>query len=169
MLAAPTLSNPVDEIHQQAFRNAMARLGAAVTIVTTDGKAGKAGFAATAVCSVSDSPPMLLVCLNKGSSAYPAVAANKVVCVNVLASEHEGLSRLFGGKTPVSERFAAADWQVTETGCHRLPNALASFDCRIVSVADGGTHDVLFCAVEDIRTRADGEGLIYFDRGYRTV
>jgi flavin reductase len=151
------------------YRNAMARLGSAVTIVTTDGPGGRAGFAATAVCSVSDNPPTLLVCLNRGSSAYAAVSTNKTVCVNVLAGEHEALSMLFGGKTPVDERFAAASWSVTDTGSLRLDNALASFDCRISSVVDGGTHDVLFCTVEDIRTREDGQGLIYFDRGYRVV
>ncbi|EPA9912692.1 pyrimidine utilization flavin reductase protein F, partial [Cronobacter sakazakii] len=39
---------------QQAFRDAMSRLGAAVNIVTTDGPAGMAGFTASAVCSVTD-------------------------------------------------------------------------------------------------------------------
>ena len=89
------------------YRNAMARLGAAVNIVTTDGAAGRAGFAATAVCSVSDNPPTLLICLNRNSSAYRVVKANGVVCVNTLAAHHEVLSTLFGGKTPAEERFAA--------------------------------------------------------------
>ncbi len=166
--ATATIASPEDE-HRLAFRDAMARLGAAVTIVTTDGPGGKAGFAATAVCSVSDSPPTLLVCLNRGSSAYQPVSVNKVVCVNVLSSEHEELSRLFGGKTPVDERFAGASWWSTETGSHRLEGALTSFDCRIRSIADGGTHDVLFCEVEAIHTRDDGQALIYFDRAYRIV
>ncbi|MDH6267131.1 flavin reductase [Rhizobium sp. SG_E_25_P2] len=152
-----------------AYRNAMARLAAAVTIVTTDGEAGRAGFAATAVTSVSDNPPTLLVCLNKGSSAYPAVKANGVVTVNVLSADHQNLSRLFGGKTPVDERFAGAEWERTETGAWRLPDALVAFDCRIASVADGATHDVLFCEVLETVIRPDGEALVYFDRGYRVV
>ena len=167
--AAPAAIAPADEEHRLAYRNAMARLGAAVTIVTTDGPAGRAGFAATAVCSVTDNPPTLLVCLNRGSSAYGPVSANQAVCVNVLSAEHEPLSRLFGGKTPVDERFAAAQWEQTSTGCHRLEGALTSFDCRIRSVADGGTHDVLFCEVEAIHTRGDGQALIYFDRGYKMI
>ena len=89
------------------YRNAMARLGAAVNIVTTDGAAGRAGFAATAVCSVSDNPPTLLVCLNRNASAYKVVKANGVICINTLAAHHEVLSTLFGGKTPAEERFAA--------------------------------------------------------------
>ncbi|MDO1580862.1 flavin reductase [Rhizobium oryzicola] len=170
MPAAPltqTVEN--DEAYRLEYRNAMARLASAVTIVTTDGPGGRTGFAATAVCSVSDNPPTLLVCLNRGSSAYAAVKANGVVCVNVLGAEHEDLSRLFGGKTPVDERFAAATWSTTSTGALRLENALTSFDCSITSTADGSTHDVLFCRVEDIRTRTDGQALVYFDRGYRTV
>lgn len=154
---------------QLAYRNAMARLAAAVTIVTTDGPGGRAGFAATAVTSVSDNPPTLLVCLNKGSSAYPAVSANGLVCVNVLSAEQEPVSRLFGGKTPVEERFAAATWTATETGTPQLAEALASFECRITEVHDGSTHDVLFCEVLDVTTREDGQALVYFDRGYRTV
>jgi flavin reductase len=169
MSAVPAPIASDDEDHRLSFRNAMARLGAAVTIVTTDGPGGRAGFAATAVCSVTDSPPTLLVCLNRSSSAHAAVSANQVVCVNVLSAEHEPLSRLFGGKTPVDERFAAAHWAATATGCHRLEGALTSFDCRIRSVADGGTHDVLFCEVETIHTRDDGQALIYFDRGYKVV
>ncbi len=42
---------------KQTFRDAMACVGAAVNIITTDGPAGMAGFTASAVCSVTDSPP----------------------------------------------------------------------------------------------------------------
>lgn len=43
------------------FRNAMAMLGGAVSVITTDGPAGRFGFTASAVCSVTDAPPTLLV------------------------------------------------------------------------------------------------------------
>ena len=56
---------------KQTFRDAMACVGAAVNIITTDGPAGLAGFTASAVCSVTDSPPTLLVCLNRGASVWP--------------------------------------------------------------------------------------------------
>lgn len=151
------------------YRNAMSRLGAAVNIVTTDGPGGLAGFAATAVCSVSDNPPTLLVCLNRGSSAYPAVTANRVVCVNTLSGAHEKLSNLFGGKTPVSERFAAGHWHTMVTGAPALEDALVSFDCRIRTVHDGGTHDILICDIDAIKTGEGTEALIYFNRGYKKV
>ena len=89
------------KVASQDYRDAMACLGAAVNIVTTDGRAGRAGFTASAVCSVTDNPPTLLVCMNRGSSAYASVRENGVVCVNVLSARHERLSRLFGGKSAV--------------------------------------------------------------------
>ncbi|PST19618.1 pyrimidine utilization flavin reductase protein F [Rhizobium sp. JAB6] len=154
------------DIARTEFRNAMARMAAAVNIVTTNGPAGLAGFAATAVCSVTDSPPTLLVCLNRGASVHPAVTQNGVLCVNVLSEAHQDLSRLFGGKTPVAERFAGASWSELSTGAPVLEDALVSFDCRIVRQADGGTHDILLCEVDAIRQRDSGQGLIYFDRAY---
>ncbi len=151
------------------YRNAMARLGAAVNIVTTDGTAGRAGFAATAVCSVSDNPPTLLVCLNRGSSAYKVVKANGVICVNTLAAHHEVLSTLFGGRTPAEERFAAGSWGQLATGAPVLEDALVSFDCRIREAHDGGTHDILICDVVDMKINDGDEALMYFNRRYRVL
>jgi flavin reductase len=65
-----------------AFREAMSRLGAAVHVITTDGQAGMTGFTATAVSSVSDQPPTLLVCLNRRSTSAPVLSHNGVFCVN---------------------------------------------------------------------------------------
>lgn len=96
---------------KQSFRDAMAHVGAAVNIITTDGPAGRAGFTASAVCSVTDAPPTLLVCLNRSASVWPIFSQHQALCVNTLAAGQEELSNVFGGKTPMAERFAAADWQ----------------------------------------------------------
>ncbi|MHC2597532.1 flavin reductase [Kluyvera sp. 1366] len=115
-------------VERDAFRNAMACLGAAVNIITTDGPAGRAGFTASAVCSVTDTPPTLLVCLNRSASVWPIFRDNGYLCVNTLAAGHEDLSTLFGGKTPMAERFAAADWHTLASGSPLLDGALVSFD-----------------------------------------
>lgn len=151
------------------YRNAMAQLAGAVNIVTTDGPEGRAGFAATAVCSVSDNPPTLLVCINRNSSAHKYVTENGVLCVNTLAADQQELSALFGGKTPIDVRFAAGEWKRLETGAPALIGALASFDCRIRTVHDGGTHDILICDVLDSVIGDADEALIYFRRGYRSL
>lgn len=151
------------------YRKAMSQLAGAVNIVTTDGAAGRAGFAATAVCSVSDNPPTLLVCINRNSSAHRFLFENGVICVNTLAGDQETLSQLFGGKTPIEERFAAAEWSALETGAPVLKGALASFDCRVRTIHDGSTHDIIICDVVDTVIGKGEEALIYFKRGYRKL
>ncbi|SCC42639.1 NADH-dependent FMN reductase RutF [Kosakonia oryziphila] len=156
-------------IDSTTFRDAMACVGAAVNIITTDGPAGRAGFTASAVCSVTDSPPTLLVCLNRSASVWPVFSNNQALCVNTLAAGQESLSNLFGGKTPMDERFAAARWLQGETGCPRLADALASFDCHISQVVSVGTHDILFCQIVDISRHPTPEGLVWFDRRYHAL
>ncbi len=152
------------------FRDVMAQLGAAVHIVTTDGSHGRAGFAASAVCSVTDTPATMLVCLQHTSSAYAAVRANGVLCINTLEIEHESLSKVFGGKTPMAQRFESAQWSVLATGAPVLVGARISLDCRISRIVDVGTHDVLFCQVQAMTSRNQGVGgLYYVDRSYHAL
>ncbi|MBX9468659.1 MAG: flavin reductase family protein [Rhizobium sp.] len=79
------------------------------------------------------------------------------------------LSGVFGGKTPVDERFAAAEWRSGITGAPVLSDALVSFDCRISEQCDIGTHRVLYCTVEGIHDGNDAEALIYYRRAYGRI
>ena len=157
------------DVAPQDYRDATACLGAAVSIVTTDGSAGRAGFTASATCSVTDDPLTLLVCINRGSSAYASVTRNKVVCVNVLSAWHEPLSRLLGGKVPAEERFAACAWSTLATGAAVLADCAAAFDCRIADIVDVGRHDVLFCRGAAVHRSGCTDNLIYFGRAHHTV
>ena len=158
-------------VDRESYRDAMARLGAAVSIVTSDGPAGRCAFTASAVCSVTDDPPTLLVCMNRNSDSNEAFKANAVLCVNTLAASQEALSSIFAGFTPhtMVERFAQADWITLATGAPVLSEAVAAFDCRITQVSEIGTHDVLFCEVDAIRVSDTHEGLIYFGRSYHRI
>jgi flavin reductase len=156
---------------KQAYREAMARLGAAVNVITTDGPAGRAGFTASAVCSVTDTPPTLLVCANRTNDSYPAMRANGVLCVNTLASAHEELSPVFAGLTDhtMAARFSGASWHCLVTGAPVLDGTLVAFDCRIAQIVEVGTHDVFLCTVEAVEMGTVHEGLIYYARGYHRV
>jgi len=151
------------------FRNAMARLGAAVNIITTDGPAGRAGFTASAVCSVSDEPPSLLVCLNRSASVYETFKSNGVLCVNVLGAGHQDISNLFGGKTSMDERFASATWSQGPSCSPILEDASVSFDCRLSQITEVGTHDILICEVISISIGKQARSLIYFNRQYHEL
>ncbi len=156
---------------QLAFRNAMAHMSAAVNIITTDGTAGRCGITATAVCSVTDTPPTLMVCINRNSEMTAVFKANGRLCVNVLSAAQEEAARHFAGMTGVAmdERFARDAWQAGEGGLPVLEGALANLQGRIAEAQEIGTHSVLLVELDDIRVREVGDSLVYFSRAFRVV
>jgi flavin reductase len=162
---------PVVTVGAAVFRDAMSRLGAAVHVVTTAGPGGKTGFTATAVCSVSDAPPTLLVCLNRRSHGGPILRENKVFCVNTLGADCQGVADVFAGRTGAvsMQRFATGSWSILQTGAPVLTESVVAFDCRVVEIRAVASHNVIFGAVVDIRLGAAGPALLYHDRAYKRV
>jgi flavin reductase len=162
--------DPLKSVDAAAFREAMSRLGAAVHVVTSAGPAGTTGFTATAVASVCDSPPTLLVCLNRRSSSAPVLTANRAFCVNTLRAGEEDIANLFAGRSGSrEERFAAGHWISLATGAPVLASAVVAFDCRVSEIKSVGSHNVIFGVVEAVRLGAPGEALVYHERAYKRV
>jgi flavin reductase len=157
-------------VTKDSYREGMARLGAAVNVVTTDGPAGRGGFTASAVCSVTDDPPTLIVCVNLASRQNEIIRTNRVLCVNTLALGQTDIATLFSTKElPLEQRFAVGGWSTLATGSPVLDGAIASFDCKVVERLERGTHSVIFCEVQAVRVRPEGEPLLYIDRRYRSI
>lgn len=157
-------------VNRQTYREAMARFGAAVSIVTTDGPGGRFGFTASAVCSVTDDPPTLLVCVNRKNDLHPALMANGVMCINTLAADQQDISGAFStGSTTQPVRFGSGQWHALETGAPALVGAVVAFDCRVVKVTEIGTHSVVFGEVVAIEHGQEHDGLVYFGRAYHPL
>lgn len=157
-------------VGSEVFRLGMSRLGAAVNVLTTDGPAGRFGMTATAVSSVTDQPPTLLVCVNRANYSHDRFKENGVLCVNVLAGRHRALSEAFAGrKLSSDDRFEGADWHRLATGAPVLADAVVAFDTRITQFTEVGTHSVFFCEVVDMHFGGSAESLIYFDRAFHPI
>ncbi|MFK4751797.1 MULTISPECIES: flavin reductase [Oceanospirillaceae] len=157
-------------VDTRLFRNGMSLLGGAVTVITTDGDAGRFGFTATAVTSVTDEPPTLLVCMNRNSFAHDHFKSNGVLCVNVLSSAHLDVSGDFANRDLTSEqRFAKHHWSCLETGAPALEQALVNFDCRIHESHEMGSHSVFYCRISELRIGNAEAGLMYFNRAYHRL
>ncbi|MFZ3357967.1 MAG: flavin reductase [Xanthobacteraceae bacterium] len=161
----------ITSVEPVAFREAMSRLGAAVHVVTTEGPAGKSGFTATAVCSVSDQPATLLVCLNRRSNSAPVLAQNGVFCINTLPASEEKLADMFAGRSGLHlhERFSQGEWITLKTGSPVLTSAVVAFDCRTIEIKAVASHNVIFGAVQAVRIGPAGPALVYHDRAYKPV
>ncbi|CUU26184.1 FMN reductase (NADH) RutF (plasmid) [Duffyella gerundensis] len=161
-----TIFSDTDDQGRQTFKDAMANLGSAVNIVTTLSEESATGFTATAVCSVTDSPPSLLVCLNHSASVFAAFADAEHLCVNTLAADQEALSGIFGGKLAQQDRFAAVEWDTFITGSPLLSASAVAFDCKIQSRVTVGTHDIMICEIVGIKRQQLASNLVWFNRRY---
>lgn len=156
--------------NSQTFRAAMAQLGSAVCILTTDGQGGRYGITVSAVTAVSDEPPSLIVCVNRKSGANRLIKENGKVCVNVLSCDQEDVGAAFASsKTDPEERFGTGAWSPSLLGNPKLSDTAASFDCEIDQAVEFGTHTVFFCRVAETAVSEDTTCLIYHGRAYHKI
>jgi len=148
----------------------MARLGAAVNIIATDGPAGRHGMTASAVCSVSDSPASLLLCVNRSARMHAVLMENSLLSISVLAGTQTHLSRIFADREiDMATRFAATDWTMLDSGVPAVTGALAAFGCTIHSTTEMGSHSIILCEVQHLLIGAAEPALVYFDRAYHQL
>jgi flavin reductase len=134
------------------YRDAMRRVPAAVTIVTTQLDHEANGLTATAVCSVTADPPQVLVCVNRGATAHSLIARSRRFVVNFLSEEHEDRARRFSqAKLGAQERFAGISWVVMATGSPAMADAIVALDCSVNTDVICGTHAIYLANVVDLR------------------
>ena len=152
------------------FVRAMRGAVTGVTIVTTDGAAGRFGVTVSAFSSVSAEPPMVLVCVNRSSPVSDALAVNACFAVNVLSTSQQSLADTFAGSPDSSAPydFGAARWNASTTGAPVLAGAVAGFDCALATTVDAGTHRIFIGRVVDVAT-ATKSPLLYSNRRYGRV
>ena len=80
-----------------AYRAAMRRFASTVTIITAADPERHHGMTATAVTSLSMSPPSLVICLNQKTLLHDIVYRALRFCVNVLHRDQMALSAAFSG------------------------------------------------------------------------
>ncbi|MET0599485.1 MAG: flavin reductase [Mesorhizobium sp.] len=161
----------INDVGPQAYRDAMAHFAGAVHIVTTDGRAGRRGVTVIAACSVSDSPPTLLVCLNRENPNNELFTDNGRFALNTLAADQQPLAVAFSGLTGLSteERFRLGHWDTISTGAPTLREAIAVFDCELLDSSDLHTHRVHFGKVTGLRIGDNSRPLLYHDRAYHEL
>jgi flavin reductase (DIM6/NTAB) family NADH-FMN oxidoreductase RutF len=132
-----------DAMSPALVRQALGHFATGVTVVTSRRSGGApAGTTASAVSSLSLTPPLMLVCLERSSHTLAAIRDHEAFAINVLAEGQERLSANF------ARRGAAVDWEsmsyhLAPTGNPHLDGVLAVLDCGLEDCLDGGDHEIV--------------------------
>ena len=154
------------------FRSVIGRFASGITIITAVDEDGTDhGMTATAFCSVSLAPPLVLVCIDESATMHRVMTRATHFTVNVLASDQEEMSRRFGsgepqrGGIPEEERFDGVGYTRAVSGALLLNDALAHMECRVHARHPAGDHVVVIGEVE-LAVAHDARPLIYYRGGY---
>jgi len=146
------------------YRALMRHQAGAVTIIAVGDAGNRTGLTATAVCSLTDTPPTLLACVNRSASAHSPIRTIKSFSVNLLATDQLRLAARFSGKEGLEgeARFEPDEWTTLKTGAPVLKNALASIDCELIEEREFDTHSIFIGRVKDGQIRELSDPLLYF-------
>lgn len=156
------------EVSIDAFRQAMRRFAASVSIITAGRPGRRLGITATAVCSLTAEPPQILSCVNQNSPIESVIRETGRFAINVLGSHQRAVADVFSGATGHrgEERFLQHSWLDGDYGVPVLDEALATFQCELVTAHPTSTHSILIGRVLDVRLEGSPSALIYQDGAY---
>jgi flavin reductase (DIM6/NTAB) family NADH-FMN oxidoreductase RutF len=134
------------------LRRAIGHFPTGVTVITSRGESGEpVGTTANAVASLSLAPPQVLVCLVRDSATLHALRSKGSFAINVLAEHQLELSGNF------ARRGGEASWSGVlhrhgKTGSPVLHGSLASLECTVDRILDGGDHEIVIGDVLNAQT-----------------
>ena len=120
-------------IDAKAFWGAVGQRALGVSVVTAAGAGGPAGFLGLSTAHVCADPPMMLVSIDKRTSALAAILESRHFAINYLAHDQQAIADAFGGRTDAkgADRFADAGWGQLSTGAPVLTDAAGAIDCML--------------------------------------
>ena len=149
-------------IEPRDFRNTVGCFATGVTIITTiDSEGNPIGLTANSFTSLSLDPPMVLFCLDRNVASFDEFQMGGHFAVNILSTSQQDISNRFAKSGP--EKWEGCEFSSWDTGSPIFPGCLASMECDVTSIIDGGDHVIVLGKV--IRMERDDEfskPLLYF-------
>jgi flavin reductase (DIM6/NTAB) family NADH-FMN oxidoreductase RutF len=157
--AAAEPTPPADGVpgSAEALRHVMGQFASGVTIVTAVRDGVRHAMTATAVCSVSLNPPLILVCVSKASRFHAAITETEAWAVSLLAAGQEAIARHFANRgRDLGTQFDRVPHSLAPASrAPLIDGALAWLDCTTFATHDGGDHTIVVGQV--VRASRTGE------------
>lgn len=156
----------MDSVALDPFREAFGAVAAPVSIVTALGDDGRPhGTTVSSFCSLSASPPLIVVALDLSSNLLELVASTHRFGVNVLAHGQEEIALACASKR--EDKFDSVPWREAD-GLPRVDGTAVWFACDLVRLVDGGDHEIAIGLIGHCET-AEVAPLVYHRRSFATL
>jgi 3-hydroxy-9,10-secoandrosta-1,3,5(10)-triene-9,17-dione monooxygenase reductase component len=157
----PTARDP------ELFREVFGHFATGVAVITSAGPSGEGGMTASAVCSLSLDPLLVLVCFDNTARTLPIVQEAETFGVNVLSTRQERLAGVFASKLPEAEKLEGVAHRI-ERGVPLIDGTIAWAVCELRELIPGGDHTI---AIGEVVTMGfdPGDPLLWFRGQYREL
>ncbi len=146
------------------FRRLRGRFASSIAIITARDGEQDLGMTVSAFCSVSLSPPTVLVCVDRQASMHDLLLSHPKLGLSIVAADHEAHSRRFADRGE-RQRFEGIPFTRGESDVMLLDNALAQIECQLTEHVEAGDHTI-FIARVDRGTCGEGRPLLYYRGNY---
>lgn len=149
----------------------MREVASPVAIVAAGQPGERNGLTATAICSVSDDPPTVLVCLNKNAVAHGRIFDSGFFSINFLSSDQESIAVCFSGANKIygEDRFALGNWDKGSTGAPLLRDSVCNLECQLVGHQAVATHTVFIGELINGQKYINSGALLYQHGAYKQL
>ena len=129
----------------ERFKLVMRNIASSVAVITVEHEGRKHGMTATAVCSVSTTPPTILIVVNRSARSHSIISQAKRFTVNILAVHQAKLGGRFSEKH--TSPFDGVGHKAGICGGPVLEDAAAYLECETEAEIHAGSHTIFIGAV----------------------
>lgn len=125
------------------------------------------GMAASSFTSVSLSPPLVSVCIQKTSATWPVLRDRGRLGLSVLAEHQDRQCASLASKH--GDRFAGSEWVSTSDAAVLIGGASLWLDCSLHVEVPAGDHLVVLLQVHRLRTDPTRAPLVFHGSQFRRL
>jgi flavin reductase (DIM6/NTAB) family NADH-FMN oxidoreductase RutF len=155
-------------IDGRTFWRAIGQRATGSTVVTARSAEGPAGFLGLSATHLSADPPLMMVSIDKRTSALAAILAARHFAINYLPKDSAAIADAFGGKGALkgADRFSIGDWGTLTTGAPVLMTAIGAIDCTLEEAIERAGTCIAIGRVVDFLEGSSATPLVHFRGGY---
>lgn len=124
----------------EQFRAALGQWPSGVSVVTSRAGNTPVGMTVSAFFSVSLTPPLVGVCLDRSSATLGAISVHRRFAVNVLSAEQSALSARFALDDELTRFDGVALLDPPGANSPLLAGAVLNLDCEVDATHVAGDH-----------------------------
>ena len=162
------LENKELNLFCDAFRRACSHIPTGVAILAgLDAEQRPFGLTVSSTTCVSFAPPLISVCIDRGSPSVEQIRRGGRFSLNLLRNDQAELATLFAA--PGIDRFQKPCWRTSEFGPPIFNGTLGALYCEVTKDVEAGDHQLILGEVKRLVLHGSGNPLVYWRRAFHKL